>query len=73
MDDRISSPNSSHRHGPAEPLGTKETLASALGQISNGPKSPPWHRGVLAERKKRIESGEAKFLSLKEARKRLLG
>ena len=28
--------------------------------------SPEWHRGVLAERKKKIEQGEAEFISIKD-------
>lgn len=33
--------------------------------------APVWHREILAERMAKIERGEAKFISLAEARKRL--
>lgn len=30
--------------------------------------SPGWHRGILEERKKKIETGEAEFISLERLR-----
>lgn len=30
--------------------------------------SPPWHRDVLKERKKKIRDGEAKFISIDKLR-----
>jgi hypothetical protein len=30
--------------------------------------SPEWHRGILEERKKKIETGEAEFISLEKLR-----
>ncbi len=30
--------------------------------------SPEWHRDVLAERKRKIESGKAEFISLEKLR-----
>ena len=31
-------------------------------------KSPGWHRDILEERKKKIEAGEAEFISLEKLR-----
>jgi hypothetical protein len=56
-----------------ERLRTMEALWDALCHDSEQPKSPDWHRAVLAERKERINSGDANFLSIEAARKRLLG
>jgi len=56
-----------------ERLRTMEALWDALCHDSEEPQSPDWHRAVLAERKARLESGEAKFMSIEEARERLLG
>lgn len=56
-----------------ERLRTMEALWDALCHDSDEPQSPAWHGDVLSERKQRIESGEAIFLSIEEARKRLLG
>ena len=56
---------------PPERLRTMEALWEALCHESEEPKSPEWHAEVLAGRKRRIESGEAKFVSIEEARKRL--
>jgi hypothetical protein len=58
---------------PAERLQTMEALWDVMCHDSSEPDSPDWHEGILQERKKRIESGEAKFYSISEARKRLLG
>jgi putative addiction module component len=33
------------------------------------PDSPPWHQDVLEHRRKRIESGDASFLSIAELKK----
>ncbi len=38
---------------------------------SEEPASPEWHGDVIAERMEKMESGEAVFLSLDEARTRL--
>lgn len=57
----------------AERLQAMEALWDALCHEPEEPKSPEWHRGVLAERKRRIQSGEAKFVSIEEARERLHG
>jgi len=52
-------------------LRAMEALWYALCNESEEPQSPEWHLGVLAERRRRIESGEARFVSIEEARKRL--
>jgi hypothetical protein len=50
-----------------------EALWDALCHDSEEPPSPTWHEDVLTERRNRIESGTARFLSIEEARERLLG
>jgi len=56
-----------------ERLRTMEALLDALCHDSEEPPSPTWHEDVLAERRDRIESGTARFLSIEEAKERLLG
>lgn len=56
-----------------ERLRTMEALWDALCHDSEQPQSPEWHCAVLADRKRRIESGDAKFLSIEAARDRLQG
>ena len=58
---------------PPERLRAMEALWEVLCQEPVEQQSPEWHRGILAERKRRIESGEAEFLSIEEARERLRG
>ncbi len=57
----------------AERLRTMEALWDALCREPTEPESPDWHGKVLEERREKIESGEAKFISLEEARRRLRG
>jgi hypothetical protein len=57
----------------SERLRTMEALWEVLCHESQEQKSPEWHRAVLAERKRRIESGDAEFVSIEEARERLQG
>ncbi len=57
----------------SERLRTMEALWDALCHSPSKPDSPSWHEGVLNERRKKIQSGEARFLSLDEARNRLRG
>jgi hypothetical protein len=47
-----------------ERIQTMELLWDALSHEENAMKSPPWHENILRKRKERIESGEAKFLTL---------
>lgn len=56
-----------------ERLRAMETLWDALCHESELPQSPEWHREVLSNRRRRIESGEARFVSIEEARERLQG
>lgn len=35
------------------------------------PDSPDWHGDILAERRRKIESGEARFISFEEAKRRI--
>lgn len=55
----------------AERLKAMESLWDALCHDDKEPESPDWHGAVLDERRKKIESGEAKFLTIEEARGRL--
>lgn len=58
---------------PAERLQAMEALWDAMCSDSATPDSPGWHESLLFNRKTRVESGEAKFYTLKEARERLHG
>ena len=53
---------------PSERLETMENLWDALSHDVEEPKSPEWHEDVLDDRRKRIESGEAKFHTLEEVK-----
>ena len=55
----------------AERLRTMEALWDALCHEPIEPKSPDWHGDVLKERRKKIDSGESRFISVEEARQRL--
>ena len=57
----------------SERLRSMEALWDALCHDSEEPQSPDWHRDVLADRKRLIESGEARFVSIEDARERLKG
>lgn len=48
---------------------TMEQLWDSLLREQESPPPPDWHENVLAERRRRIESGEAKFLSLDDLKK----
>ena len=48
---------------------TMEQLWDSLLHDRESPFSPDWHENVLTERRRRIESGEAKFLSLDDLKK----
>jgi putative addiction module component (TIGR02574 family) len=54
-----------------ERLQAIEQIWNSLYESSDEVPSPEWHREVLAERKARAESGEAKFLTLAQLRSRL--
>lgn len=55
----------------AEKLDAMEQLWTSLQDDPVNETTPAWHEQVLDERRKRIESGEAKFYSLDEVRQRL--
>ena len=54
-------------------MDTAERLRSieALCREPTEPESPEWHESLLEARRNKIESGEAKFISLDEVRRRL--
>lgn len=54
-----------------ERLQAMDQLWDSLTQCSDEIPSPDWHQDVLADRKARAQSGEAKFLTLAELRSRL--
>lgn len=49
-----------------ERIQTIEALWNSLSREPAGIKPPEWHEEILAERKEKIESGNANFISLKE-------
>ena len=61
------------RMSVAERLQVMEQLWDALCRDAGEIVSPEWHREVLADRKARAQSGEAKFLTLDQFRARLRG
>ena len=55
----------------AEKLEAMEAIWTSLCSSPDDVASPAWHADVLAERKKRLESGEATVSNWAEAKKRL--
>jgi hypothetical protein len=55
----------------AEKLAAMEQLWASLQIDADSVTPPEWHGIILVERQKRIESGETKFSTLDEVRKRL--
>ena len=53
-----------------ERLKTMEILWDSLLHEETEIESPEWHRDVLNDRKKKIESGKVKFISLDELKDR---
>ena len=51
-------------------LQTMEQLWDSLCRDESILESPPWHEDVLQERKKLMDSPEAKFITVEELRKR---
>ncbi|NOQ80651.1 MAG: cysteine methyltransferase [Gammaproteobacteria bacterium] len=49
-----------------ERLQTMEALWDSLTSDSSDIVPPDWHKDVLYERKSKIESGDAEFISIKE-------
>jgi putative addiction module component (TIGR02574 family) len=52
----------------SERLQTMEQLWDALAREESKVPSPEWHGAVLADRKARVERGEAKFYTLDQLR-----
>jgi hypothetical protein len=59
------------RMSVTERLQAMDQLWDSLTLHGNEIPSPEWHQDVLADRKERALSGEAKFLTLAELRSRL--
>ncbi len=57
----------------SERLRAMEALWDALCHEPTAHDSPAWHQEVLDERRRKIEKGEAQFVSLSEAKRRLQG
>ena len=53
-----------------ERLQVMEALWDSLTHDSEEIASPDWHKAVLEERRRKIDSGEAEFLSIKELKAR---
>ncbi len=49
-----------------ERIQTMEALWDSLTREPTGIKSPKWHEEILSDRKDKIESGNANFISLEE-------
>lgn len=56
-----------------ERLRTMEALWEAMCHEFEEPQSPSWHQEILASRNLRLVAGNANFVSIEEARKRLQG
>lgn len=52
----------------SERLQTMEALWDSLAEEEAEIESPQWHREILEERKRKIESGKAEFISLEKLR-----
>jgi hypothetical protein len=48
-----------------------EALWDVLCHEKPQPESPDWHGDILAERRRKIESGEARFISFEEAKRKI--
>ena len=53
-----------------ERLTIMEQIWDSLCREENTPKSPSWHKDILAQRKIRMDSPEAKYLTIEELRQR---
>lgn len=60
------------RMSVTERLQVMDQLWESLNRCGTEIPSPDWHQEVLADRKARAQSGEAKFLTLAELKSRLL-
>jgi putative addiction module component (TIGR02574 family) len=59
------------RMSVTERLQVMDQLWDSLSRYGDEIPSPDWHQDVLADRKRRAQSGEAKFLTLDQLRSRL--
>jgi len=59
------------RMDQVERLRTMEQLWDAICHDENEPESPEWHKDILDERRKMIENGQARFISLDALKQRL--
>lgn len=50
---------------------TMEYLWAAMTAVA-APEPPAWHGDILAERRRRVDSGEEGFMSVSESKRRLL-
>jgi len=64
-------PSQIERMSVTERLQAMDQLWDSLNRSGDEIPSPDWHQDVLADRKARVQSGEAKFLTLAELRSRL--
>ncbi len=55
----------------AQRMEAMELLWRSLSAEPNRVASPAWHRDVLQQRREKIESGKAEFLTIAELKKRL--
>ena len=53
-----------------ERLTAMEQIWDSLCHEEAEPESPTWHRDILEERKKRLDSSDAKYLTVEELRNR---
>jgi len=53
-----------------ERLTTMEHIWDSLCREEVEPESPAWHQDILKERKKRMDSSDAKYLTVEELRNR---
>ena len=54
-----------------ERVKTMEYLWAVMTAVA-APEPPAWHGDVLAERRRRVQSGEEEFLTIAESKRRLL-
>jgi putative addiction module component (TIGR02574 family) len=64
-------PSQIEKMSVTERLQAMDQLWDSLNRSGDEVPSPDWHQDVLADRKARVQSGEAKFLTLAELRSRL--
>ena len=58
------------RMTPDERVKTMEYLWAVMTAVAD-PEPPAWHGSVLAERRRRAQSGEEEFITISESKRRL--